>query len=145
MSDNNDSFNKMISEFKSFEDLKKFSSAQHTTIIKMGKKLKELEEENRKLRAETKIAEASGTTPTPQNSNPIILNANISDEEIICLTQLSFLKQTSQDRELTLEEAKKVDIYNKILSGLKEKEKQNPGKPFEGASDEELLRLVKNE
>ena len=68
----------------------------------------------------------------------------VTDEEVICRTQLNLLKQMSLERQLTLEESRKVDIFSKILIALNEKPKtiKLETKSFK---DEELLAIVSDE
>ena len=131
MSDNN-FFDKMTKELKTLAQYKQFAEAQHSTILDLSKKIQELEKKIKEL-------PSSGESIT----KIIHTDLNISSEELICLTQLSLLKESSEGRELTLEEAKKVDIYSKILNQIKGNKKE-PKDIFNNLKDEELLKLVEN-
>lgn len=121
-------------EYNTIDELKKYSSAQEKALVEISKKLSELEFENKKLK----------TVLTEQNIKTSKLSYSVSDEEVICRTQLSLLKQVSLDRQLTLEESRKVDIFSKILIALN----QNP-KSIEAETgnlnEEELLAIVTDE
>jgi len=68
-------------------------------------------------------------------------NFTVSDEEAICVMQLKRLKDKALVADLTLEEARKTEIYIKGLNLIKGTSKKVPeqGKPM---SNEELLKLV---
>jgi len=110
------SLESMLNETKDLAELKVFSEAQQKTIVKLSKKNKELEEEVAHLK---KLLEAS--VPIIQTSDTPSISAEkflTSDQETICRMQLNRLKEVSYDRELTLEEAKRVEIFSKIINVL---------------------------
>lgn len=121
--------------FDEQEDLKVFADAQTKTIINLNKKINDLNSEVAHLKA---ILEKS----TPIISSGIIQQSD--DEETIARTQLRILKNISMERELTLEETKKVDIYAKLLLAFmgKNKNKISPAKDY---TTQELLKLVESE
>lgn len=107
----------MFEETKELSDLRAFSEAQQKTIVQLTKKIKQLEEEREQLKNQL-------TTPTvnvPKNIEPSGAVAEkflTSDQEAICRTQLMKLREIAFDREMTLEETKKVEIFSKILSSI---------------------------
>jgi len=106
----------MLNEAKDFAELRAFSEAQQKTIVKLSKKNKELEEEIAHLK---KLLES--TTPVIAVDNTPAFQADkflTTDQEAICRMQLNKLKEVSYERELTLEEAKRVEIFSKILNVL---------------------------
>ena len=106
----------MLNEAKDLAELRAFSEAQQKTIVKLSKKNKELEEEVSHLK---KLLESSA--PIIATDNAPVIQADkflTSDQEAICRMQLNKLKEISYDRELTLEEAKRVEIFSKILNVL---------------------------
>jgi len=106
----------MLDEAKDFAELRVFSEAQQKTIIKLTKKNKELEDEVTHLK---KLLES--TAPViATNNTPVIDTEKFlsSDQEAICRMQLNRLKEVSFERELTLEEAKRVEIFSKIINVL---------------------------
>jgi hypothetical protein len=136
------SLEKMLDEVKDMSELRVFSEAQQKTIIKLSKKNKELEEEVVHLK---KLLESQ--TPIIQSSEqPIGLGEKFltSDQESICRMELNKLKQTSFERELTLEEAKRVDIYSKILNVLENSPKTIKVET-KGIPSQDLMSLVQSE
>lgn len=105
---------KMIDTFTTFEDLSAFARAQQKTLIELTKKNKKQDEEIKHLK---KLLE--GAVPVIASQKSIEFGAN--DEESIAREQLFRLKQLSSEKELTLEEAKRVEIFTKILTGPKDK------------------------
>lgn len=87
--------------------------AQTTVMITLNRKLKLIQEENEHLKKLLK------------NTNPIIVSMDEAglDEELISRSELRKLRQLSQDRELNMEETKKVEIYSKILMNLSNRPK----------------------
>lgn len=70
------------------------------------------------LRQEIVEVKKAAIVKEMQKENPM------SDEEYICMIQLKELKGLAEQRELTLEETKKVDIYVKCLSTIRNKPKK---------------------
>lgn len=106
----------MLNEAKDLAELRAFSEAQQKTIVKLSKKNKDLEEEITHLK---KLLESSAPVIVSDNI-PVIQTDKFltSDQEAICRMQLNKLKEVSYERELTLEEAKRVEIFSKILNVL---------------------------
>ena len=125
---------KMIDTFKNFEDLSAFARAQQKTLIELTKKNKAYEEEIKHLK---KLLE--GAVPIISDRPQVDFSAN--DEESIAREQLFLLKQISKDKELTMEEARKVEIYSKILSLTKSKSRDINGNSKQ-LNEGELLTLL---
>lgn len=68
----------------------------------------------------------------------------VSNEEYICTTQIRKLKDISDSRELTLEEAKKVDIFSNILTKIKQSSKTIKS-TAKRLTDEELQALAESD
>lgn len=136
-----ETFDEMSSKFKDFIELKQFSEAQHNTIVSLSKKINNLEKENEHL----KTLLESSTQLTTQDKSPMIVDLGISNEEVIAATELRKIKEScvNQQSELTLEQAKKVELYTKILSNLKNKNKGKDG--IEKLDDNTLLSVIKDE
>lgn len=121
-----DQIDKMLEQFKDFASLQKFAEAQQKTIQALTRKLKVTEEENLELKDRLDsipiLSENSQNTSIPQKNLAIEDLSFGTDEEIISKIQLARLKEVSMERELTLEEAKRVEIFSKILN-TKEKNK----------------------
>lgn len=135
-----DSFDEMSKSFKDFVELQEFSQAQHRTIIELSKKISNLEKENLHLK---ELLEST-TQLTTSDNKPMIVDLGISNEEIISATELRKLKElcVSKNDTLTLEEAKKVELYTKILSGLRNKGKNKDG--ADKLDDSTLLSFVES-
>lgn len=105
-------------EFKSVVELQAFVQAQHKMIAQLTQRNKELENEVKKHNSESSLVslDKSSTNATV---------CNINDEEIIVRCQIKQLKDIALTQPLTLEEAKKLDIYCKILNTLENKPKNN--------------------
>ena len=126
-------FDVVIGNIQDFEELKAYAEAQYETLQSQLQKITDLEAKNKHL--EHLLAQ---TVPVVGESSP----SNMSDEERICRDQLRIFNQTSKERELTLEETRKVEIYSKILANLD----RNPKKaksPTEDMPIGQLLELVK--
>lgn len=117
-------------------ELQEYCDAQAKTIIEISKKLKALQDENLHLK---QMLESSVPLIQTKDNLPSLVAKN--DEEAVARQQLFRLKQISQNRELTLEEARRVEIFAKILNTLK-----SQPKTFESqATDvplEELLKIA---
>ncbi len=129
----------MDQDTKDCAKLQAYSNAQTNTIIELSRKLKGAQDEVSHLK---KLLEGSVPLIKAEGSNTGI-TSNTNDQEYICRTEINKLRDISRDRELTLEECKKLDIYSKILKDLA----SNPPKLNESeakkASTAELLALVK--
>lgn len=135
------SLEKMLDEVKDLAELRVFSEAQQKTIIKLSKKNKELEEEVSHLK---KLLE--NQTPLIETlSQPSVGEKFLtSDQESICRMELNKLKQISFERELTLEEAKRVDIYSKIINVLENSPKTIKVET-KSIPSQDLMSLVQSE
>ena len=124
---------KVVQKFNETADMQEFCSTQQKLIIELSKQVKFLEEKNSHLE---KLIDSS---------IPIYTSIIITDEETISREQLKKLKSISDDRELTLEECKKVDVYTKILIAISSRSKtiETSAKHM---SESELIQFVnKNE
>lgn len=109
-----DSIDKMLDQFKDFASLQKYAEAQYKTILSLSRRVKVLEEENVELKD---ILEKSTPLLNEEKKNFFIGQVEASsDEEMIAKVQLARMKEISMERELTLEEAKRVEIFTKILT-----------------------------
>lgn len=119
---------------KDFLDLKEESTAQFSVIVDLQKKIKKLEDDKKHLEL---LLEGT----VPDLSCKIDNNLGIKNERLICETQIFLLKKKAVSGiELTLEEARKLQIYVDVL------EKINPngdnGLDIDNITTEELLKLV---
>jgi hypothetical protein len=137
--ESNPSFDRMIGQFNTLEQLQDFCRAQYKTIIDLSKKITRIEEEKKHLE---KLLQDS-VPLIPKESN-LSLSSNITDEEVICRTQLKLLKDIAQDRELTLEETKKVDTYTKLLQMIMAPKKM-PDSKAKNIKTDDLIALLETE
>ena len=105
--------------FKSFSDMseaREFIKAQHLTILDLSKKLDKAVQEKKQI-------EDLLQQKTPQligDYSPLVQVGTINEayEENICKMELKKLHDLSVERILTHEEAKKVEIYTKLLLAI---------------------------
>jgi hypothetical protein len=130
---------KMAESFTTVEELKSYSSAQYKTIVDLNKKLKRAEAELDILR------EKLETISIQQNNEGALKKADgifdITDEETVCLTQLALIRNLSLQRELTTEEAKKFEIFHKVINTIRNKKPDNKTSLSE-LSTEDLVKLI---
>lgn len=128
----------MFANLKSDDDRAKFVEAAFVTIKNLNKDVETLRAQNKHL--ESVIKES-----LPAIDGTIAKEDSIySPEEQICIEQIKMLKGFSRDREVTIEEARKLDIYCKILlqkAGAAGK-RSNP--EVDKKSVEELLKIVED-
>jgi hypothetical protein len=128
------SIDKTVGQYKDFNQLQEFAQAQQTTIIQLSKKIQKLEDERNHLK---KLLESSVPLISP------IKNENENDSEYICTMEISKLRDISTQRELTLEECRRLETYFKILTQINNRPKKEE-KEVEKLSDSEVLKLVEN-
>lgn len=116
---------------KSFNELQSYSDSQFKSIMELKKQIKKLEEENTSLKSML------------ENNLPSFASdmLGVSNEQLICETQLVILKDKAITRELTFEEAKKFAIFTEVLESIKLNSKSSDVS-VQKMSDDELLKLV---
>lgn len=129
------SSDKMIAQFSNFEDLQAFAKAQQKTLVDLSKKNKSLDEEVKHLK---KLLEGA----VPVINAPAKIDFTANDEEAIAREQLYLLKKISSEKELNLEETKRVEIYAKILIALRSKEPKDINGKFKDQSQDELMAVL---
>jgi len=122
---------------KSFKDLQAYSDSQFRTINSLKKEISALKEENANLR---KSLESSVPNLTLQvtDLNPL----GISNEQLICETQIAMIKDIALTRQLSSEEAKKLEVFHKILNNLRANKEEVPDVNVEALSVDELVNLA---
>jgi len=104
------------------KELKEFAKIQQDFIEK-------LIQENKNLKEKLLQLENVFNTPTP--------------EEIICIEQIDHLKKLSKNRELTLEEVKRLDLLIKNLRLIKEQSTENVSTPKDrDVTETELVAIA---
>jgi hypothetical protein len=116
---------------KSFNELQSYSDSQFKSILELKKQLKKTEEENKSLKSML------------ENNLPSLAvdMLGVSNEQLICETQITILKDKAVNRELTFEEAKKFAIFTEVLENLR-KNTKSADINVQKMSDEDLLKLV---
>jgi hypothetical protein len=123
--------------FKNQKELQTYCNAAYTALKASAEKIKQLEEENVKLRE---------LVATPkENKVEVIIE---SPELAICNAQIDMLKMRALTKELTLEETKQLDLLIKnkrLLSGdptTIEGEKKKPKRQY---TDAELVLIAQKD
>ena len=132
---------KMLEQFKDMASLQKYADAQYKTILSLTKKVKLLEQENINLKD---ILEKS--TPLLDEEKKTFNLPEVeasSNEEMIAKVQLARLNEISLERELTLEEAKRVEIFTKILSA--KGANKSITVQMQKMNNDDLLKMLENE
>lgn len=133
-----DNVSKNIAQYKELSQLQQYAEAQNTTILQLSKKLKKLEEERDHLK---QLLESS-VPILKDDSNPSLRQKFLtSSEEAICVMQLEKLRDIASARELTLEEARRVEIFSKVLTAARNSPKVIELKT-QNMTNEELLAIV---
>ena len=132
------SIDKMLSSYKTEAELRAFAEASQKTLLQVMKKNKELTDEVEHLK---KLV--SGAVPIVKKEGESPLSVG-SDEEEIAKIELRKLRDKAMDPDsLMLEDAKKVEIYSKILASKQKKESNNEREVKELDANE-LLALVES-
>lgn len=108
---------KFIKDLKQLDDLQAFAEEQFKTIQRLSKDNKQLEDKIAHL--EQLLASATTTS--------VALTGNALSEpkdKLIAEVQLKILSESAFGRELTKEEASKVEIYSRIMAEHRKNEKK---------------------
>lgn len=138
--------NQLTQNFKNFDELKIFCEGQFKQILALSKKNRELEEKvnelNKKLKDQTKqeLIQAANNSQNLLTPDFKVLD----DAKTISQVQLKTLKELAFERELTLEEAKRVEIFNRILNEEKKEDKKSLKADAKVLKEEDLLKLIEN-
>jgi hypothetical protein len=128
----------LFGSFKSEEEKMAFMEAQLATITSLNRQLEQEKLKIKQLEALLKEKAAPVLIGEEKDKEPVPY------EEQICKEQLKVLNETSYSRELTAEEARKVEIYSKILVLSKNKDVKKSD-AFDKMDTKDLLKLVQNE
>lgn len=122
----------LFGNMENIEDIKKYAEAQFSVITNLNKQIEQLKNEKKHL--EELLKQSSLPSVSEKTSDE-------AEEITICKVQLKLLNGISKDRELTIEECRKVDIYAKILLQSNDSSKKKRSN-IDKLSTEELLKLV---
>lgn len=136
----------LVKDFKTMEEMKVFCQSQFKQIISLNNKIRDLEEKLKNANTSSKeinnLPEKSSSN-LPANSSQTFLVED--DAKTISQVQLKIIKEQAFERELTLEEAKRVEIFNKILTSEGKSDKDKPIKAnAKVLDDKDLLALIVN-
>lgn len=133
----------LIENFRTFEELKIFCESQFKQVMQLSKRNKELEEQLQEAKKASK-----DLVKKDFNNSPILLEAgNIKGQEdakLISQLQLKILRDYSFERELTTDEAKRVDIFNKILIDPSKEEEKPLKANIKIIKTEDLTSFISN-
>ena len=133
--------NKFLEQYKSYDELMQFCIAQNEQLIKQAKNLVSLQDEIIHLKTLLSAApESKQITPIQTQE----LDEDLSDEEIVAKVEIHKLRVSSLSRELTYEEAKKLETYTKILNA-KPKKPEKDAIDVTKVSTKDLLAELENE
>jgi hypothetical protein len=138
----NDTIDKMAEVYASDEsDAKEYQKAQQSVIITQTRQLNEARKKLEELSAQLEQLTIENTRL--KTMNPTAEYEKGNDAETICLVQLALLNNYSMQRELTLEECKKSEIYTKTLMLLRGKQEKKEVDTIGSLSNEELMEAMK--
>lgn len=137
----NDTIDRLAETYAGDEDdSKEYQKAQQSVIItqtrqinELRKKLEELSKQCETLTIENTKLKALGNGTEVEHGN---------DAEAICLVQLALINNYSMQRELTLEETKKAEIFTKTLLLLRGKQDKKEVDTVGTLSNEELMAAM---
>jgi hypothetical protein len=131
-------FDKMLQNYKDMAELQAFAEAQYTTIVTLTEQNQTLKEEITHLK--TLLESTAPLLPTEVRTERLL----VSDEEAISKIQLEKLRDVSLTRELTLEEAKRFEIFYKVLNSVRSNTKTYESSVKKLGSTELLALLEDN-
>lgn len=139
----NESIDRLADQYNDSEsDTKAYVKAQAATIISQTRQVNELRKKMEELSKQCETLTIENTklkALAPASS----LDISIPDEESICLVQLALLNNMSMQRELTLEETKKTEIFTKVLQSTRGKKPEEKEASIGNLSNEDLLAAMK--
>jgi hypothetical protein len=142
MSDSNESIDRLAATYSETDsDQKAYVKAQQATIVSQTKEInvlrkqkEQVEKEFEKLQME--YIQLKAMNPSAQ------AQFETSDEETICVVQIAILKNLAMQRELTLEECKKTEIYCKVLKDIRSKKPEKEEQNLSDIKSEDLIKAM---
>lgn len=130
----------LVKNYKTYEELKIFTEAQFKQILQLSKRVKELEEKNKELKENKKeIIKAEVLSLSTTNTSGFNV---LDDAKTTAQIQIKMLKEQAFERELTLEETKKLEIFNRILTANDEPKDKPIKATAKVLKEDELLSLI---
>lgn len=141
MSDKNDTIDHLAETYTETEsEQKTYIKAQQSTIISQTKEINSLRKMKEQL--EIELAKLQMDNIQLKAANPDAVRFETSDEETICVVQIAIIKNLAMQRELTLEECKKTEIYCKVLKEIRSKQAIKEEDAPSTLSNEELMKAM---
>ncbi len=133
-----------LDDFKTIDQLKKeilsLTRENKAALITVDKVLKELNKKNEEIRHLQSLIEQSVPVIKKESQKLIIA---VSPEESIAQTQLERLRQTAQNRVLTLEEVRMYDLLVKNKRLVLDESTVNLGKnQYRDVAEAELIKVA---
>lgn len=126
--------------FKDISEWEAYCSAQYKTILSQSKEINELKD---KLKEVEKLLANSVPLIEDPNKEPRINIQLLSSEEAIAVMEIEKLKELSLERDLSMEECKKFEIYTKTLLSIRNTTKaKSQDNSLENISADDLLRAL---
>jgi hypothetical protein len=128
--------------FKDIAEYKAYSEAQYKLIINQSKKINELEN---KIKDLEKLLASSTPIIGEENELPKKLSIQLmSSEEAIAVMEIEKLKDLSLERDLSMEETKRYEIFTKTLLNIRNSSINNQQKNdgLENISADDLLKAL---
>lgn len=119
---------------ESFKDLQEYSDKQFHIINALQKEIDRLQGENKSLKMMLE-----GNLPSLEFSPNGI---GISNEQMICETQISLLKDRAMQKELNADEVRRFSQLFEVLEKIKKSETNIDDVIVKKTSTEDLLKLV---
>lgn len=135
------SIDQLANQFKTLAELRQYCNSQFQVITNLNKKIVQQEEEIKHL----KELLTKSTAIMDDSNGSLQVYKDVSDELATCLMQIKLLKEKSVGGELTFEDAKKLDIYTKLLLQINNGKGKEKEASTEKLTDEELLKLLNQE
>ena len=121
---------------ESFNDLQTYSDAQFKTIVELNKQIAQLKSENESLKL---MLEQNLPNVALQVTD---LGIGVTNEQLICETQILLLKNDAMLRPLTMEEARKLEIFSNVLDKVKKGSKDPVEIEVNKLSNTDLLQII---
>lgn len=141
---NNDSLDKLADQYATdADDTQVYMKAQAATILSQTRQVNELRKKLEEMSGQLEQLTIENTrlkTLAPDTEK----DSSTSDAETLCLVQLALLNNYSMQRELSLEEIKKMEICAKILLAFRGKQEKKEVDTVGTLSNEELLAAMKS-
>lgn len=132
------SIDKLLQQYKTEAELRSFAEASYKSLLQLQKRNQELNNEVEHLKSLV-----TGAVPIINKNNESELEVS-SDEEEIAKIELRKLKELSYKQVLTLEEAKRVEIYSKILTSRMSKGETDNSRDVTGLNSDTLLAIAES-